>query len=165
MRITKERLDGMNDERRKTDRMKKAGILNGELMGALTNLRHGDGLVICDQGFPIPKGCYTIDISLVSGIPTFKQVLKALLDEMRFESYYIVDFMDEANPEYYQLIQESLSKYDVKKKLSMEEFVNKTKEAKLVIRTGEPLPASNIYLVSCSGDPWSVQEYEATLNE
>ncbi len=51
MGITKERLDGMNDERRKTGRMKKAGILNGELMGAITDLRHGDGLVICDQGF------------------------------------------------------------------------------------------------------------------
>lgn len=145
--------------------MKKSGILNGELMGILTDLRHGDGLVICDQGFPIPKGCYTIDISLVSGIPTFKQVLKALLDEMRFAEYYIVDFMDEANPEYYKLVTEKLEKYDVKQKLSMEEFVEKTKEAKVVIRTGEPLPASNIYLTSCSGDPWSVEEYEVTLEE
>lgn len=145
--------------------MKKAGILNGELMGILTDLRHGDGLVICDQGFPIPKGCYTVDISLVSGIPTFKQVLKALLDEMRFAEYYIVDFMDEANPEYYNLVTEKLKKYDVKQKLSMEEFVEKTKEAKVVIRTGEPLPASNIYLTSCSGDPWSVEEYEVTLEE
>lgn len=145
--------------------MKKSGILNGELMGILTDLRHGDGLVICDQGFPISKGCYTIDISLVSGIPTFKQVLKALLDEMRFAEYYIVDFMDEANPEYYKLVTEKLEKYDVKQKLSMEEFVEKTKEAKVVIRTGEPLPASNIYLTSCSGDPWSVEEYEVTLEE
>lgn len=134
-------------------------------MGILTDLRHGDGLVICDQGFPIPKGCYTVDILLVSGIPTFKQVLKALLDEMRFAEYYIVDFMDEANPEYYQLVTEKLKKYDVKQKLSMEEFVEKTKEAKVVIRTGEPLPASNIYLTSCSGDPWSVEEYEVTLEE
>lgn len=145
--------------------MKKTGILNGELMGILTDLRHGDGLVICDQGFPIPKGCYTVDISLVSGIPTFKQVLKALLDEMRFAEYYIVDFMDEANPEYYGLVTEKLKKYDVKQKLSMNEFVEKTKEAKVVIRTGEPLPASNIYLTSCSGDPWSVEEYEVILEE
>ena len=91
--------------------------------------------------------------------------MKALLDEMRFAEYYIVDFMDEANPEYYQLVTEKLKKYDVKQKLSMEEFVEKTKEAKVVIRTGEPLPASNIYLTSCSGDPWSVEEYEVTLEE
>ena len=77
--------------------MRKSGILNAKLQEAVTELRHGDGLVIVDQGFPIPKGCYTIDLSLVTGIPTFKQVLKALLDEMRFCEYYIVDFMEEAN--------------------------------------------------------------------
>lgn len=143
--------------------MKKSGILNGELEGALTDLRHGDGLVICDQGFPIPKGCRTIDISLVSGIPTWKQVLTAVLHEMRFCGYYIVDFMGEANPEYYDLVKKSFVKYEVQKEITMEEFIEKTKEAKLVIRTGEPLPASNIYLESCSGDPWSVEEYEVVI--
>lgn len=145
--------------------MKKSGILNGELEGLLTNLRHGDGLVICDQGFPIPKGCTTVDLSLVSGIPTWYQVVKAVLDEMRFCEYYIVDFMEEANPEYYQVIQENLKKYEVKQELSMEAFLEKAKEAKVVIRTGEPLPASNIYLTSCSGDPWSTEEYEVVLSE
>lgn len=145
--------------------MKKAGILNGGLMGALTDLRHGDGVVICDQGFPIPKGAYTIDISLTSGIPTWKEVVKAVLDEMRFCGYYIVEFMKEANPEYYNLVKKSLAKYEIQEELTMEAFVEKAKEAKLVIRTGEPLPASNIYLVSCSGDPWSVEEYEVTISD
>lgn len=145
--------------------MKKEGILNGELMGVLTDLRHGDGLVICDQGFSIPKGCCMIDISLVSGIPTWRQVLSAVLNEMRFCGYYIVDFMKEANPEYYNLVKKSFSKYEVQKEITMDEFTEKSKEAKLVIRTGEPLPASNIYLESCSGDPWSVNEYEVSLSE
>lgn len=143
--------------------MRKSGILNAKLQEAVTELRHGDGLVIVDQGFPIPKGCYTIDLSLVTGIPTFKQVLKALLDEMRFCEYYIVDFMEEANQEYYNLVTNAFEKYEVKEKLSMERFVEKTKDAKVVIRTGEPLPASNIYLTSCSGDPWSVEEYEVVI--
>ena len=144
--------------------MRKSGILNAKLQEAVTELRHGDGLVIVDQGFPIPKGCYTIDLSLVTGIPTFKQVLKALLDEMRFCEYYIVDFMEEANQEYYDLVTTAFEKYEIKEKLSMEQFVEKTKEAKVVIRTGEPLPASNIYLTSCSGDPWSVAEYEVVID-
>lgn len=143
--------------------MKKTGILNGELEGILTNLRHGDGLVICDQGFPIPKECRTVDISLISDIPTWYQVIKAVLDEMRFCEYYIVDFMEEANPEYYRVIKENLKNYEVKKEMSMEDFLKKTKEAKVVIRTGESLPASNIYLTSCSGDSWSVKEYEVTI--
>ena len=36
--------------------MKKNGLLNAELMGELTKLRHQDKFVICDIGFPIPKG-------------------------------------------------------------------------------------------------------------
>ncbi|RGV96648.1 D-ribose pyranase [Ruminococcus sp. AF14-10] len=144
--------------------MRKLGILNAKLQEAITELRHGDGMVIVDQGFPIPKGCYTIDLSLVTGIPTFKQVLKAVLDEMRFCEYYIVDFMEEANKEYYDMVTNAFDKYEVKERLSMDEFVEKTKEAKLVIRTGEPLPASNIYLTSCSGDPWSVEEYDVVID-
>lgn len=144
--------------------MRKSGILNAKLQEAITELRHGDGMVIVDQGFPIPKGCYIIDLSLVTGIPTFKQVLKAVLDEMRFCEYYIVDFMEEANKEYYDLVTNAFDKYEVKERLSMEAFVEKTKEAKLVIRTGEPLPASNIYLTSCSGDPWSVEEYDVVID-
>ena len=144
--------------------MRKWGILNAKLQEAITELRHGDGMVIVDQGFPIPKGCYTIDLSLVTGIPTFKQVLKAVLDEMRFCEYYIVDFMEEANKEYYDMVTNAFDKYEVKERLSMDEFVEKTKEAKLVIRTGEPLPASNIYLTSCSGDPWSVEEYDVVID-
>ena len=144
--------------------MRKLGILNAKLQEAITELRHGDGMVIVDQGFPIPKGCYTIDLSLVTGIPTFKQVLKAVLDEMRFCEYYIVDFMEEANKEYYDRVTNAFDKYEVKERLSMDEFVEKTKEAKLVIRTGEPLPASNIYLTSCSGDPWSVEEYDVVID-
>ena len=84
---------------------------------------------------------------------------------MRFCEYYVVDFMHEANPEYYSLITENMGNYEVKKEVSMDEFVELTKNSKVVIRTGEPLPASNIYLTSCSGDPWSVNEYEVTLNE
>ena len=144
--------------------MRKLGILNAKLQEAITELRHGDGMVIVDQGFPIPKGCYTIELSLVTGIPTFKQVLKAVLDEMRFCEYYIVDFMEEANKEYYDMVTNAFDKYEVKERLSMDEFVEKTKEAKLVIRTGEPLPASNIYLTSCSGDPWSVEEYDVVID-
>ena len=144
--------------------MRKLGILNAKLQEAITELRHGDGMVIVDQGFPIPKGCYTIDLSLVTGIPTFKQVLKAVLDEIRFCEYYIVDFMEEANKEYYDMVTNAFDKYEVKERLSMDEFVEKTKEAKLVIRTGEPLPASNIYLTSCSGDPWSVEEYDVVID-
>ncbi len=138
--------------------MKKSGILNGRLNGLLTDVRHGDGVVICDMGFPIPKGSTVVDLSLVQGIPTFAQVMKVLLDDMCFESIHCVEFLPEANPKYYEIMKKTFVKQDWTF-LSMKDFVEKSKEAKVIIRTGEPLFASNVYLTSCSGDPWSNNEY------
>ena len=78
------------------------GILNAQLMGELTKIRHEDIIVICDIGFPIPKGSNVVDVSLVEGLPTFPQVLKAVLNEIIVESYTIFDIMKKYNQEYYE---------------------------------------------------------------
>lgn len=130
--------------------MKKNGILNAQLLGELTKLRHQDQLVICDIGFPIPKGSNVVDVSLVEGLPTFLQVLKAVLNEIIVEDYVIFDFMKQYNEEYYSFLKENL-KNQTCSEVSMEAFVEASKAAKLFIRTGEPKPASNILLTSATG--------------
>lgn len=130
--------------------MKKTGILNAELSGELTKLRHLDCLVICDAGFPIPKGAQIVDISLIAGIPTFLQTLKAVLNELIFEEYYIFDFMEAANKEYFDTTTSLLAALK-SNPISMDEFRSLSSHAKLFIRTGELRPASNILLVSASG--------------
>lgn len=139
--------------------MKKSGVLNANLMYELTKLRHLDKLVICDAGFPIPKGATVVDVSLVSGIPTFMQTLKAVLNEMIFEEYIIFDFMKVHNKEYYDEIKEIFVNQK-SSEISMEDFIEVSKEAKLFIRTGELKPASNILLTSATG----VREMNETLN-
>lgn len=130
--------------------MKKTGILNAHLICELTKLRHQDKFVICDAGFPIPKGEKVVDVSLVAGIPDFKQVLTAVLNELIIEEYTVFDFMKEYNKEYYDWITE-IFKNQVSNEVSMPEFIEQSKDAKLFIRTGELKPASNILLVSATG--------------
>lgn len=130
--------------------MKKNGILNAELMGELTKLRHQDQFVICDIGFPIPKGAKVVDVSLVEGLPTFPQVLKAVLNEVIVEDYVVFDFMKEYNEEYYNFVKSNLVN-QTSSEVSMDEFVQRSSAAKLFIRTGEPKPASNILLTSATG--------------
>ena len=84
--------------------MKKAGILNAQLICELTKIRHKDKLVICDAGFPIPEGATVVDVSLVTGIPSMLQVLKAVLNELIVEDYTVFDKMKEANREYYDFV-------------------------------------------------------------
>lgn len=130
--------------------MKKAGILNAQLICELTKLRHQDKFVICDAGFPIPYRAEVVDVSLVAGIPDFKQVLTAVLNELIVEEYTVFDFMKEYNKEYYDWVTQ-IFKNHTSNEVSMTEFVEQSKDAKLFIRTGELKPASNILLVSATG--------------
>jgi len=130
--------------------MKKSGILNPFLMEGLTSLGHLDSVLICDAGFPVSKNANVVDISLVAGIPNFMQVLRAVLNEIIVEEYVVFDFMEKYNKEYYSEVKRLFAKQKAVE-CSMDDFRVKAENAKLVIRTGELLPASNIILVSASG--------------
>ena len=58
--------------------MLKTGILNPQINSLLSRVRHTNTLVIADRGFPFWPQIETIDISLVDGIPTVLDVLRAL---------------------------------------------------------------------------------------
>jgi D-ribose pyranase len=58
--------------------MLKTGILNPQINSLLSRVRHTNTLVIADRGFPFWPGIETVDISLVDGIPTVLDVLRAL---------------------------------------------------------------------------------------
>lgn len=124
--------------------MKKRGILNSKLSSAIAALGHMDTILIGDAGMPIPNGIEIIDLVLCEGVPTFQQVLNAVLDEIVVESYTIASEIKD-NKELLELIREKLS-------TSNEEIINhvdlkkETEQVKFAIRTGEFTPYSNIIL-------------------
>lgn len=144
--------------------MKKSGILNAQLLCELTKLRHGDKLLICDAGFPIPMGGNVVDISLVGGLPDLPQVLKAVVNEMVFENYVIMDTLAEKTPEYYQLVTQ-LFQAQAHIEVPMDEFISLVQDVKLFIRTGELRPASNLMLTSASGTQRAVALYDISIKE
>ncbi len=62
--------------------MRRGGILNAQLAGALARLGHTDTLVVCDAGLPIPPGPEVVDLAFKLGIPTFETVLSGILEEL-----------------------------------------------------------------------------------
>lgn len=144
--------------------MKKTGILNGKLAGALTDLRHTDKLVICDAGFPVPDESKIIDISLIAGIPSMLQVLKAVLNEIIFEEFILFDMLPEMNPMYNDEITKLLKRqrgfY-----VSMADFQEASKDARLYIRTGDLTPCANILLISASGVRDFCSEFDVSCME
>lgn len=89
--------------------MKKRGIINAQLAGLIAGLGHKDAFMIGDGGMPIPKGVEIVDLALCGGVPTFRQVMDAVLDEAEIESYTIAKEIVEKNPELFDLYQRKAS--------------------------------------------------------
>ena len=124
--------------------MKKHGILNRELAGIFAKLGHTDQIVIADCGLPIPDGVTCIDLAYKLGEPSFLTVLDVVLDDIVVEKAFIAEEITANNPHVEQAIKEKVAVDYV----SHEAFKQQTKQAKVIIRTGETTPYANIILQS-----------------
>ena len=127
--------------------MKKNGTLNSEISKVLSDLGHTDWIVIGDAGLPIPEGVKKIDLSLRLGVPSFKEVLEALTEDMEIESIILAEEIVEENKEQLANIEEIIGNIPIQH-VPHSEFKEKTRQAKAIIRTGEATPYSNIILQS-----------------
>lgn len=125
--------------------MKKQGIINKQLAGLIAGLGHKDTFMIADGGMPIPKGIEIVDLALCGGVPTFKQVIDAVLDETEVEAYTIAEEIIVKNPELLGYIREKLPKIE-ETMIPHITFKEETKQIKFAIRTGEFTPYPNIIL-------------------
>ncbi|MER5555178.1 D-ribose pyranase [Streptomyces sp. NPDC002793] len=123
--------------------MKRSGILNRHLAGALAELGHGDGVLICDVGMPIPPGPRVVDLAFRAGVPSFAEVLDGLLEELVVEGATAAEEVREANPEASGLLTSRLPGLT---HVSHEELKALTASARLVVRTGEARPYANVLL-------------------
>lgn len=140
-------------------KMKKRGVLNQSLSNALAGLGHGDGFLLCDAGFPIPKGVERIDLALSFGIPDMEQCLDAILDEIIVQKIIIAKEMKKTNIEGYTFV-DNLFKKQEKEEISQRELAKKAEKVKFIVRCGEVRYYSNIYLEAASG----VEELKRELN-
>lgn len=125
--------------------MKRHGILNSHISKVLTDLGHTDMVVIADAGLPIPDGVPRIDLSLKLGVPSFEDVVDAVRDDMVIEKVIVAHEIKENNKETMSYINEVF--FDTEKQFVSHEILKTlTKEAKVVIRTGEVTPYANCIL-------------------
>ena len=120
--------------------MRKSGLLNPALAGAVACLGHTDTFVIADCGLPIPHDVPVIDLTLTFGIPTFADTLATLLGEVVVEAATIAD---STPPEVRSLLPAvpltEVSHDDLKREVARASFV---------VRTGSTTPFANVILRS-----------------
>ncbi|MFI6852794.1 D-ribose pyranase [Streptomyces sp. NPDC050416] len=123
--------------------MKRNGILNRHLAGALAELGHGDGVLVCDAGMPIPDGPRVVDLAFRAGVPAFAEVLEGLLAELVVEGATAATEMREANQEASDLLDGHFPSLDL---VSHERLKELSAGARLIVRTGEARPYANVLL-------------------
>jgi D-ribose pyranase len=122
--------------------MKREGIINASLLGSLGRLGHTDLVVVCDAGLPIPPGPTVVDLAFRFGVPSFETVLSGLLGELVIEGACAAVEVEQ-NPATRKLLEESFPELGL---VPHEELKRMVAGAKLVVRTGEATPYSNVIL-------------------
>jgi len=128
-------------------KMKKNGILNPQLNRVISEMGHRDMLIIADAGLPIPKEVERVDLTLKNGIPSFTEVLRAVLSELEVEEAYVAKEIKEKNPQTLNLVSSLIGIGEVKF-ITHEELKKLSKQARAIVRTGECSPYANIILIS-----------------
>ena len=129
--------------------MKKSGILNSKLAGLVAKTGHGDQLIICDCGLPIPKDAVVVDLAVTENIPRFIDTIKVVLEELKIESAIIASEMESINPGLYKELISILPEINIKK-VDHEKFKDITLSNGSIgfVRTGEATSYANIILIS-----------------
>ena len=123
--------------------MKKSGILNRHLAGALAELGHGDGVLVCDAGMPIPAGPRVVDLAFRAGVPSFAEVVDGLLEELVVEGGTAAAEIRDANPQAAHLLAKRLPTLT---HVPHENLKILSRGARLIVRTGEARPYANVLL-------------------
>lgn len=126
--------------------MKKGLLLNAPLSAVVARLGHGDTVVVCDAGLPIPDGVERIDLAVSPGVPSLVQVLAAIAAEMQVERVVVAHealASDRNAPAW--LPPEWVAQMT---SVPHEAFKQRCASARAVVRTGECQPYANVMLVA-----------------
>ena len=127
--------------------MKKIGVLNKNLSEVIARMGHGDMLVICDAGLPIPACTQRIDLAICKNLPGFIDTVKTISSELKVDQVIIAEETGKSSPQIEKQLLEIFPEANVKRLLH-EELKKLSADAIAVVRTGEFTPYANVILVS-----------------
>jgi len=124
------------------------GIINPQILSLIARVRHTGLLVIADAAFKSWPQVETVDVSLVKGVPTVHQVMKAVLANWKcgeiVKSQEFLEFNGADVQREFQSIVQGI-------KVTFEPFTDfkaRVPMATGIIRTGETMEHGNVILVS-----------------
>ena len=138
--------------------MQEIGLLNRELARFVSQQGHHDLLMVVDAGFAIPNGLDVVDLSLTINVPTVPEVLAVLKDYYSVEKLILARETRDVSPSLYKIM---INSFDENLNIELIDHLalkEKSKQVKLVIRTGDFTAYGNIILVSGAGKRWYLEK-------
>lgn len=128
--------------------MKRNGILNLGLNQALAAMGHGDLIIVCDAGFPIPTHVGRVDLALIADVPDIETVLKAISADFIAEKFGYANEMAKNNPRLKEKVDRIFAGAELVTFPHAEILTELATKAKFIVRTGAFDPWGNILLYS-----------------
>lgn len=119
--------------------------MNPQLIQAIAAMGHTDLLVVADAGLPVPKGVAVVDLSLIRGIPTFVDTLRAICEELVVEGYILAEEMEGKSPALYAQTRSLLGDLPCET-MTHDELKRLSQKASVIVRTGETTSYANVIL-------------------
>lgn len=126
--------------------MKRTGILNAELSGALATLGHTDLILIVDAGFPIPREAHRIDLAIAENLPDLRTVIGLIADEIVVEGVVRAEDVVSNNPRLDDWLRERFGDAEFTTRSHADVLGELAHAAKVIVRTGAFEPWGNIGL-------------------
>jgi D-ribose pyranase len=128
--------------------MIRSGILNAELNHAIASMGHGDLMIVCDAGFPIPSSAWRIDLAVVPDVPDLETVLLPISKSLIVERVGFADVLPEYNAPLLSKVKRLFPDADVEPVKHEVLLTEMAAKAKAIVRTGALDPWGNILLYS-----------------
>ena len=123
----------------------KKRILNPRLASIVASIRHGEMLFIADAGsgtsgkalYPLDSSVEYLDLEVVTGSPSFQDIVSTLVEVGDFEGAIVTDVMSELNPKDYQFITDLMGKENIHEMNYIPDYYQMRDRCKAVIQTGD----------------------------
>jgi D-ribose pyranase len=128
--------------------MNRGKLLNSELNHAIASMGHGDLMIVCDAGFPIPSSAWRIDLAIVQDVPDLETVLTAIAGAFIAEKVSYADNLPVNNKPLLEKVQRLFADADHEMIPHATILSEMAAKAKVIVRTGAFDPWGNILLYS-----------------
>ncbi|MBX3576668.1 MAG: D-ribose pyranase [Rhizobiaceae bacterium] len=128
--------------------MNRNRLLNAELSHAIASMGHGDLMIVCDAGFPIPSNAWRVDLAITQDVPDLETVLAPIADNFIAEKVSYAEEIKVHNKPLLAKVKRLFADAEFEPVAHATILGEMAAKAKVIVRTGAFDPWGNILLYS-----------------